>query len=374
MYESVSNKTIAFTSNTSWYLYNFQLNNMQNFMDRDYSVVAISPIDKYSAKLEKCGIKHIDIKMDNHGVNPLSDFKVIEQYLTLYKKIQPQVVCSFTIKPNIYSTIVAAKLGIKVINNISGLGTVFVRTSLLSKLVILLYRYAMRGSNHIFFQNQDNRDLFLRQVNIKNYSLIPGSGVDTEQFCSIEKQQSTVVKFILVARLLWKKGIQEYVDAAQLVKDKHPSTCFYLLGEGVDGKLGVTKQQVQDWHSAGHINYRGFTDNVKQEIAEVDCVVLPSYYADGTPKSLLEAASMSKPIITTDTSGCRNVVEQGITGYLCKSRSAEDLANKMLKFMALTEQEKIKMGRAGRAKIIKEYSVEKVVQKYQQVVDKVLND
>ena len=375
-----ANRIIVFTSNTSWYLYNFQLLNMLNLQSKGYQIYCISPKDKYSAKLEDNGCKFLNITMQNHGLNPIKDYLTYRQYRKFYKNIKPLIICSFTIKTNIYSTTAAGKLGIKVINNVSGLGTVFVKTNFITKIVIAMYKYAMQYSSHIFFQNKENQQLFCSKVNVKSFSFLPGSGVDTNAFKPIVKTENTgkneknkKTTFLLVARLLWEKGIGEYFEAAKKIYEKSNQVCFLLLGELCQGKLCIPKHTIEQWNREPFFQYLGATDNVKQYLAQADCVVLPSY-AEGTPRSLLEAASMAKPIVTTDAPGCRNVVDDGITGYLCKLKSVEDLAKKIILFLELSELEKSKMGKMGREKIVKNYDVQLVIKQYQDKVTSLLDN
>ena len=369
-----ANRIIVFTSNTSWYLYNFQLLNMLNLQSKGYQIYCISPKDKYSAKLEEYGFKYLNITMQNHGLNPIKDYLTYRQYKKIYKNICPQVVCSFTIKPNIYSTIAAGKLGINVINNISGLGAVFAKTNFITKIAIALYKYAMQYSSYIFFQNKENQQLFCSRVNVKSFSFLPGSGVDTNTFKPIAKTESTEkTTFLLVARLLWEKGIAEYFEAAKKIYESNKQVSFLLLGELCQGKLCIPKTTVEKWGEEPFFQYLGVTDNVKQYLAQADCVVLPSY-AEGTPRSLLEAASMAKPIITTDAAGCRNVVDDSITGYLCKLKSVDDLSQKIKQFLDLSELDKNKMGQMGREKIVKNYDVKLVIKQYQDKVTSILDN
>ena len=365
-------KTLIFTANTSWYIYNFQFENIQHLISLGYRVIVVAPLDAFSDKFSDNGVEYIEINISNHGLSPLKDWATCLQYISIYRKIRPHLVCSFTIKPNIYSTIAAGCLKIKVVNNVSGLGAAFMRKGVLSYVVVSLYRCAMRYSSHVFFQNDEDRQLFTSKITVAHTDLLPGSGVDTVKFSPCVQQKCNTIKFLLMARLLWAKGINEYVQAATVIKQQYPNVECYLLGESCEGRLCVPIQQIEEWQQLERINYLGFAEDVRSEIAKADCVVLPSYYAEGTPRSLLEAASMGKPVITTDANGCRNVVEDGVTGFLCRPRSVDDLVAKMALFIDLDTTAKLFMGVKAREKIMKEYDVAKVITKYKQKIAELL--
>ena len=172
--------------------------------------------------------------------------------------------------------------------------------------------------------------------------------------------------------MLWDKGVNEYVEAANIIKNKYPNVEFQLLGFlDVENKSAISKEQMQEWADAGYVNYLGTSDNVKEVIAESDCIVLPSLYREGTPRALLESASMAKPIITTNNVGCRDVVDNGVNGYLCEVRNAQDLADKMEKMLNLSEDERKVMGKAGRKKMIKQFDESIVINKYLEAIQKI---
>ena len=238
----------------------------------------------------------------------------------------------------------------------------------MTKIAKWLYKYSQSKASKIFFQNSDDFEMFIceKLVDKQKCDILPGSGVDTEKFkpLNLEKKDN-IFRFLLVARMLWDKGIGEYVEAAKIVKQKYSDVEFQLLGFlDVANKTAISKKQMQKWVDSGIVNYLGVSDNVKEQIAQSDCIVLPSFYREGTPRVLLESASMAKPIITTDSVGCRNVVDDGINGFLCKVKNSQDLANKMEMMINLSEDERRVMGKAGREKMIKEFDEKIVIEKY----------
>ena len=368
-------KKIAIVLNNSWYAYNFRFNLARSLKENGYKVIFIAPYDsKYSEFIEK-EFKYYDIQIDAKGINPLRDLKTMFNLYKLYKNIHPDIILNFTIKPNIYSSIVAGILGIKSISNITGLGTIFIKQSLTTKIAKLLYKIALGYSSKVFFQNDDDRKLFLKNsLVVKNKTdLLPGSGVDLGKFKPIKKKEDdNIFRFLLIARLLRDKGILEYIEAIHIIKRKYKNIEFQILGAvGVENKTAIFKEELKKWIDNGLVNYLGTSDKVQGVIAECDCVVLPSY-REGTPRSLLEASAMEKPIVTTNVVGCKEVVDDGKNGYLCNVKDSKDLASKMEEMINLSSEEREAMGKAGREKIINEFDEKIVIDKYLDSIKEIL--
>lgn len=372
----IRNNIVAITSNTSWYLYNFRRNTILALIGKGYQVFSIAPEDEYSAKLSELGCEFIDIDIDQGGTNPVKDIKTFIDFYRIYKTKNIDVVLNFTPKNNIYSTLAAYLNQAKSINNIAGLGILFINESLTSKIARFLYRISQSKASKLFFQNEDDRRLFLDKIITTNVPTdrLPGSGVDLSRFTLQPSADDGVVRFLLIARMLYDKGIGHYVEAARALKAKYgDSVEFQLLGfVGVNNPSAVSDAEMQAWVAEGIVNYRGVSDSVEQEIAEVDCMVLPSFYREGVPKSLLEAGAMGKPIVTTDNVGCRETVDDGINGYLCELRSTESLAEKLELIIQMTHEQRLEMGRQSRLKIEREFDEKIVIQKYLDAIDEVL--
>jgi len=369
--------TVAISSNTSWYLYNFRKNTSIALIDRGYQVIAIAPKDEYSAKLSELGCELIDIDIDQGGANPLRDIKTFFYFYRIYRMNEIDVVLNFTPKNNIYSTLSASLNNTKAINNIAGLGILFVDESITSKIARFLYKISQSKASKLFFQNEDDRKLFLdREIaTTVETDRLPGSGVDLERFVISPCPDDGTVRFLLIARMLYDKGINQYIDAARVLKAKYGvSTELCLLGFlDVNNPSAVSKQDMQSWVDEGIVNYLGTSDNVEQEIAKVDCMVLPSYYREGVPKSLLEAGAMGKPIVTTDNVGCRETVDDGINGFLCEPRSSESLVEKLELIINMTHSERLAMGKKSRIKIEKEFDEQIVINKYLNAIQECLS-
>lgn len=369
--------TIAITANTSWYLYNFRKNTINSLLDMGYNVVAIAPKDSYSASLSELGCRYIPINIDQGGMNPVKDFITILRMAKLLYRNNFNIILNFTPKNNIYFSILAKKFNIRVINNIAGLGIIFVKNGLLSRFCTFLYKFSQSHVDKIFFQNEDDRELFLKKIilNSDRTDRIPGSGVDLTRFSVQDAPDDGMVRFILVARMLYHKGIEQYAEAARQLKAKYGDRCeFRLLGfMDINNPAAVEKQKIESWVSDGIINYLGVSDCVEQELSVADCVVLPSFYREGVPKSLLEAGAMGKPIITTRNVGCRETVDDGVNGFLCTPQSIESLVEALERMINLSHEKRLAMGRKSRLKMALEFDENIVIGKYIESISVLLN-
>ncbi len=305
--------------------------------------------------------------MDNSGVSIRQDFGLFLRYLKLFRRLKPSTYLGYTAKPNIYGTLAAQAVGARTINNVSGLGTAFIKHGLLTRIVASLYRLSFRRSAKVFFQNPDDLDLFVGKALVggSTAELLPGSGIDLEHFkpSSVERE-SGPFRFLFVGRILWDKGVAEYVAAARLVRRTHPKVVFQMLGQmGVANRTAVPSSELALWQTERIIEYLGEHDDVREAIRLADCVVLPSY-REGLPRVLLEGSAMGKPLIATDVPGCREVVDDGRTGYLCEVRSASGLAKAMSKVLEASDADRSVMGDAGRKKVELEFCQSRVIAKY----------
>jgi glycosyltransferase involved in cell wall biosynthesis len=382
----MKNKTIAISINTSWNIFNFRLGLLKALQDEGFNIVAIAPEDKYSQKLKEMGVAHYDIAINNKGTNPIEDARLVWHFYTLYKQVNPDIILQYTIKPNIYGSMAAGMLGIPVISNISGLGTVFLNDSFSSKIAHFLYKVALRVPKKVFYQNAHDRELFVKSKLIEpgKTDLLPGSGIDTEKFKPqrVDSENDEELRFLFIARLVKDKGLMEYVDAArQIISDgildrvrNDIKAKFFILGAFYPGNpTAISTEDMEQWEEEGTVTYLGTSDDVKSVIGHYDCVVLPSY-REGLSRVLLEAASMAKPIITTDVPGCKEVVDDGVNGYLCQAKDADSLKEQMEKMSALSARERQEMGRRGREKVIAEFDEKLVIEKYLDAIAFVLHD
>lgn len=365
--------------NTAWYLFNFRAGLMRALVHHGYEVVALASLDEHAPRLEGIGCRYIPFPIDYKGTHPGRDLHLLMRYYRLLRRERPCVLLGYTVKPNIFGSLAAHSLGIPVINNIGGLGTAFAQDTWLAKLVRFLYQLALSRSRKVFFQNEEDLAAFVeaRLVKPPCVTRLPGSGVDMEAFAlaPLDSAERRPFRFVLLARLLWDKGVGEYVEAARLVRARFPEVEFFIFGfVNPHDPTAIPQAQMDEWVVEGGVRYFGPANDVRPHIAAADCVVLPSYYREGVPRSLLEAASMGRPIITTDTVGCREVVEDGVNGFLCRPRDAHDLADKMYKVMSLAPEQRAQMGRSGRIKMAREFDERIVIHHYLAAIAEACNE
>ena len=363
---------IIIVLNTAWNIVNFRTGLIRALLACGYDVIAVAPEDEYAIKLPALGCRFAALPMDNKGTNPIRDLLLFFRFLRMLRRERPDVFLGYTVKPNVYGSLAAHVLGIPVINNIAGLGAVFMRDTWLTRLVRLLYKSALTKSYHVFFQNNEDLQMFIehRLVASNKASRLPGSGINLSIFPYTPSKSSleSPFVFLLVARLLWDKGVGEYVKAARIIHCQYPNIRFQLLGFlDVKNPSAVTSEQMQAWVDEGVVEYLGVAEDVKPYLISTDVIVLPSY-REGVPRSLLEAAAIGRPIVTTDAIGCRDAVDDGVNGFLCNIRHAEDLAKKMIQMINLSPAERLAMGLAGRAKMEREFDEEIVINRYLQVI------
>ena len=287
----------------------------------------------------------------------------------------PTLFLSFSIKPVIYGSLATKLLRIPSIVMITGLGTAFITNNWLTKIVRYLYRIALSSVSIVFFQNTDDKNIFINNqlVSKKVCRMTPGSGVDLEKFSFLRMPTSQNIVFLLIARMLLDKGVSEFVKAATAVNSKMPNTQFQLLGPlGVQNRTAITISQMNKWEKNDVIEYLGETDNVLRYIEKATCIVLPSY-REGTSRVLLEAAAMGRPIITTDVPGCREIVEHGKNGFLCKPKDKLDLEKKMIDMLLMSRSDRQAMGEKGRQKVENEFNQDIVIDLYLDAIDNVIS-
>jgi glycosyltransferase involved in cell wall biosynthesis len=367
---------IMIALNTAWNLVNFRSGLIQALVEQGYEVVAVAPDDPYAAQLPALGCRFVPLPMDNKGTHPGRDLLLLWRFFRLIRKERPDVYLGFTVKPNVYGSLAAQAIGVPVVNNVAGLGAVFIKGGWLQRLVKGLYRLALARAHRVFFQNEEDRDLFVSSgvVSESVTDCLPGSGIDLKKFSPTPLPDRARLRFLLIARMLWDKGVAEYVEAARILKRRGLETEVCLLGFlDVQNPAAISKSQMEIWEAEGLVRYLGVSNDVREEIAQADCIVLPSY-REGTPRSLLEAAAMGRPIVATDAVGCREVVDDGVNGFLCRPKDASDLAEKMMRILTMPHGEREAMGLRGREKVEREFDEKIVIDRYLSVIEAVLGN
>jgi len=368
---------IAVVSNTSWYLYNFRLNLIHALQAAGHDVVAVAPAADHAEKIRSAGVRFESVAISGGGTNPLTELKSVAALFDVFRRHRIELVLSYTPKGNLYSALACIASGRTFVPNVSGLGRAFIRRSLVTQIARVLYRTTFRRAHRVFFQNNDDQAFFITEgfVTRDQALRVPGSGVDLERFSPTAVGVTNVTRvdsapvFLMIARLMWDKGVGEYVKAAASVRKHYPDARFQVLGFlDVDNPSAVPRASVEQWVAEGTIEYLGPTDDVRPFMRDADCVVLPSY-REGMPRTMLEAAAMGRPIITTDTNGCRDTVIDGETGYLCRVQDGPDLAAKMHQFIALPINKREAMGMRGRAYVEREFDERVVLERYAEVVE-----
>ena len=364
---------IAVVSNTCWYLFNFRLNLMLALQAAGHTVIAVAPNDTYAQRIRDAGIVFEAVPISGGGTQPLRELQSVQRLGAVFRRQRVGLVLSYTPKGNLYSALACIALRIVFVPNVSGLGRAFIRKSLVTQVAKALYRLTFGRAHRVFFQNLDDMAVFVTSglVQKAKAERLPGSGVDLARFLPVPPvaRPTDQTVFLLVARMLWDKGVGEYVQAARTVRAVHPGARFQLLGFlDVANPAAVPRAEVEAWVAEGVVDYLGPTDDVRPYLEQTDCVVLPSY-REGVPRTLLEAAAMARPVITTDAPGCRDTVVDGKTGFLCRTADASDLAEKILRFIAMTPDARLAMGQYGRTFVEKNFDERLVIQSYLKLVD-----
>jgi glycosyltransferase involved in cell wall biosynthesis len=361
-------RTVLVTANAGRNLVNFRSGLISALVGRGWRVVAAAPPDPVAARqLAELGCIVEPIAMDSAGLNPARDLRTIARYVQLMRRHRPSHLLSWTPKANAYGAAAARLCRITAVINVSGLGSVFIADSALTHFLQFIYRHAFAGARTAFFQNQADRDLFLAKglVRPEQAALLPGSGVDLDRFQPQSAPASgTAPVFLLIARLLRDKGVEEFVAAAAALRARGVAARFQLLGPvGVSNPTAIGRDELDAWVAAGTVDYLGEADDVRPFIAAADCIVLPSY-REGTARVLLEAGAMARPAVATDVPGCRDPIENGVTGLLCEVRSADSLAAAMATMAAMAPAERAAMGASARARIEAVYDERIVIDRY----------
>ena len=368
-------KTIVICSNYAWTIYNFRMALIRRLKSEGYKVIVLTQFDGYEDIIGKEVDEIKSLFISRKGVNPFVDIFTIFDLISKLKKFKPDVLLSFSIKPVIYGSIAAKITNVSSIVMITGLGTAFIAETWITKVVKNLYRFALSKVSLVFFQNIDDKDLFINQklVDAKFCRLTPGSGLDLNEYPYTNLRSSSDAIFLLIARMLWDKGIGEFVEAARVIKTKYPKARFQLLGPlGVENRTSISKSKMVQWQEEGFIEYLGETNNVARYIEDAYCVVLPSY-REGTSRVLLEAAAMGRPLIATDVPGCREIIDDRFTGFLCKPRDYLSLSEKIEMMLNLSYETRTIMGVKGREKVENQFNQDIVCDLYAEAIKIVLS-
>lgn len=364
-------KRILILINSLGGLYNFRKELVEKLIERGYQVVISAPINEESSFFIDIGCRYIETPINRRGINPVTDFKLFIKYIDIIKTEKPDIVLTYTIKPNIYGGLACRLLKIPYIANITGLGTSIENKGLISKISLFLYKIGLKDAGCVFFQNQANSRFFINKNIVNNkIRLIPGSGVNLEQHKFEDYPESDdVIRFLFIGRIMKSKGVNELLEASEKIKSKYPNVEFHLVG----GMEEDYTQKLNELESKGIIKYHGRQIDVHPFIKDSHAIINPSYH-EGMSNVLLESASTGRPVLASDIPGCRETFDEGISGYKFNVKNVDSLIETIIKFIKLPYDEKKKMGVAGRLKMESEFDRNIVVNEYLDAIESILGE
>lgn len=352
---------VLFLVNHDVVIYNFRLELVQRLIADGHEVVISSPNGERIDDLKKLGCEYHEIEIARHGMNPLKELSLIRTYKKLLKEVRPDIVFSYTIKPNIYGAIACRSMKIPCVANITGLGTAVENGGIVQRITVLLYKFAFTKIKTVYFQNTENMQFFIdEKIALGKHYLLPGSGVNLNRFSPIEYPETDTVEFAFISRIMKEKGVDQYLEAAEYIKGKYPNTVFHVCGFCEQ----AYEEKLKDLQDRGIIVYHGMVRCVEDVLKYTHCTIHPTYYPEGMSNVLLESSACARPIITTNRSGCREVIDNGVNGFIVNQQDTKDLIEKIEKFLSLSWEERKNMGLAGRAKVEREFDRQIVVNKY----------
>ncbi|MFQ6581344.1 glycosyltransferase family 4 protein [Priestia megaterium] len=359
-------KKVLILANNDVGLYKFRKELIQQLVKK-YKVYISLPYGDFVPNLEDIGCTFIETPISRRGTNPIKDLKLLLHYRKIIRNIHPDVVLTYTIKPNVYGGIISRISNIPYISNITGLGTAVENKGILQKITLFLYKLSLEKAKCVFFQNQENEQFLCNKINIENRIVLPGSGVNLSQYSLLDYPSSDHINFIFVARVMKEKGIDQYLDLAKYMYEKKSNMTFHVLG----ACEGDYEERLSLMHEEGIINYHGMQSDVKKFYASSHCTIHPTYYPEGMSNVLLESSACGRPIITTDRSGCREVVNEGENGYIVKQQDSQDLIEKVEDFLKLSHESKKEMGLKGRRIVEESFDRNIIVKAYLEEISKI---
>lgn len=365
---------VCMVANTAWSMWNFRRGLISSLLSRGYRITIVAPSDHTVPWLCELGCSFIPLRLSAKGTNPFTDLRTMLDLIKVYSSIDIDFIIHYTVKPNIYGSFAAHHCSLPTIAITTGLGYAFLNNGWISKVVRLLYKYALKYPRVVVFLNEDDRDEFVHRglVDENKTLLFPGEGIDLNFFHPAEqtfRDSDDEICFLLIARLLWDKGVGEYAAAAKKIRSIYPNVKFQLLGDvQANNPSAIGSNQLNEWINEGVLEYLGTTDDVRPIIMQSDCVVLPSY-REGLPRTMIEAAAMAKPIIVSNVPGCRDVVQHGKTGLLCQAKNTISLTRALTEFIRMPSEKRISMGNAGRQLIANNFDEKNIIGIYFNLIE-----
>lgn len=354
-------KTILILVNKQTTIVNFRLEVVAALVKEGYKVVVSVPDGDRLGEIEAVGAEIIRTPMEKESTNPIKDISLMLKYKKMIKTVRPDLVLTYTIKPNVYGGLAASLKKVPYVANITGLGTALENKGFMQKIAVTLYKIGFRKINKVFFQNSENRAFFEeKKIALGKHSSLPGSGVNLEKFHVLDFPEDGAIHFAFISRIRKEKGIEQYIDTARAIREKYPDAVFHVCGFGDD----YYEERMKALSDEGVIVYHGLLNDVRIMLKDVHCVIHPTYYPEGMSNVLLESAASGRAIISTDRAGCREAIDDGVNGYIIKQKDSADLIEKVEKFLSLSYDEKRAMGLRGREKVEREFDRNIVVRNY----------
>jgi galacturonosyltransferase len=362
-------KTILVLSNHPTWTYKLRGEVLQALVQAGCRVIVAVGYGPEVERLKEMGCEYVDMPYHRRSVNPVNELRLLWGYRKLIKKINPDAVLSYTIKPNLYGAYLCKAMKIPCLVNITGLGSALEQSGMIQHFFLKLYRYVFKDVYRVFFQNQSNLDLFVSQGIVHgNGVLLPGSGVNLITNRLLPYPSGEIIEFVFMARILKAKGIEEYLCAAKNIHQHYPQTQFHICGFCDQDYSAV----IDDFVKKGIVIYHGMVEDPREIFKRTHCTVLPSWYSEGMNNVLLESAACGRPIITTNRPGCGEIVEDGVNGFIVKPQDPEDLMEKMERFILMPDEMRKAMGQASRHKVESKFDRNIVVRKYMETINSIV--
>lgn len=360
-------KKILMIVNHDVVIYNFRRELVERLINDGFEVYISSPYGERIDKLIEIGCKYIKSNISRHGTNPIQDIKLFLHYRKIIKIIKPEVVLTYTIKPNIYGGLACRSLGVRYIANITGLGTAVENPGLMQSITLNLYKIAFKKIQCVFFQNEENKKFFEdKKICNSRFRLLPGSGVNLEHFKLLEYPDDETIEFVFISRIMKEKGIEQYLEAAKYIRKKYPNTVFHICGFCEENYEKI----LRDLEKEKVIKYHGMKEDIREILKITHCTIHPTYYPEGMSNVLLESAASGRPIITTNRSGCKEAIIDEVNGYIVEIKNTKHLIRTIEKFIKLKYEAKVRMGLLGREKMATEFDRNIVIESYIEEIER----
>lgn len=364
--------TILIITNSDAGLFKFRRELLKELIQQGKQVYVAVPKGMFRGDLEQLGCYYIHVSMSRHGLNPFAELSLLFRYIGIIRSVTPGAVLTYTIKPNIYGNLACRLLKIPSAANITGLGTAVEKKGILQMITVFLYKIAFRRVSCVFFQNHQNLEFFQsHNIPMDRTVLLPGSGVNLDDFKYLDYPEGSELEFLFEGRIMKEKGIEQFLDAARYMRARYNHTKFTIIGTFEESCYETVIKELQE---EGIVSFEGFSTDVHPYMARCCCVIHPTYYPEGMSNVLLEAAASGRPVITTGRSGCREIVEDGVTGFIARERDSTQLIEKIKIFLKMPLDARREMGIRAREKIKREFDRTIVIEQYLKVIQCIAAD